>query len=213
MAKVTIKMNKSVERAIEKSAPKTLKEAGRYTWRIARSLIKHRSNPNKSSAKGTPPHSHKSSTNKGFKKTIVYGMMPGGKSVLIGPMLVRGGLSNIARVHEFGGSQIVREQVPELTDGVNIGDKAPVSEKYISRRKDSIIRKDPNVDPRTGRTVYWIRIRTRTQQAHSNRLYRRMNRKYGKFVRANYPARPYMKPALDLSRPKLSSFWRNSVKM
>lgn len=210
-ANVKIKMTKAVERAVEKAIPKTLNEAGKYVWRIARASIKQRKNPNKSSAPGTAPHGHKSSMNAGFKKTIVYAPTSDKKAVLVGPQLVKGGLNNVARTHEFGGSRRLKEYSPDLRDGVNIGDVAPVTVVHLTR-KDSVIKKDGHADPRTGRKVVWIKIRTKTQQKHSQRLYSRLNRKYGKTVSANYPARPYMAPALELSKPKLSRFWRGSVK-
>lgn len=205
-----VKYTRAVERAVERSAPQTLLQAGRYNWMIARGLIKQRKNPNKSSAPGTPPHSHRGNTNPGFKKTIVYALAPDRKSVVIGPKLVRAGLSNIARVHEFGGTQRVRDVDPDLANGVTIGKIAPVT-VYNRAKRDAIVKNDPNRDPKTGRRVVWIRIRTKSQAAHSNRLYRRMNRKYARYHIARYPARPYMRPSLELSKPKLAAFWRNSI--
>lgn len=205
-----IKMTRGVQRAVDRETPETLQEAARYTWRIARNLIKHRANPDKASKPGTAPHSHRNKTNSGFKRTIAYAPADK-KTALIGPQLVRGGLTNIARVHEFGGTQVVKETAPGLEDGVDIGDEAPVSNRYLTR-KDSVIRKDPHNDPKTGRPVFWIKIRTKKQKEHSKRLYSRMRRKYGKKVRANYPARPYMRPTLQLAKPKLSRFWYNSVR-
>jgi hypothetical protein len=212
MATVTIVMNRTLEQVLKRETPKTLSQAGDYVRRVARSLVRNRKNPNIASSPGTAPHSHSNSKkgNPGFKKTIVHAM-DGRTKVLIGPQLVRGGLSNIARVHEFGGSQSVTTLDPELDEGVSIGDEAPVTIIYVTR-KDTVLRKDTHKDPRTGRKVVWIRIRTKTQMLHSNRLYGRLKKKYGKKVRANYPARPYMRPALDLSKPKLSKFWRKSVK-
>lgn len=205
------KMTKSLQRAIERSTPQTLMQAGRYTWGIARSLIKQRSNPNKSSAPGAPPYSHKSSFSAGFKKTIVYAMAPDKKSVVIGPKLVRDGLSELARVHEFGGTRQVNDIDHNLYDGVDIGETAPVTYRYITS-KDTVVRSDPRPDPKTYRSVKWVRIRTKSQAKHATRLYRRLVRKYPQKVIARYPARPYMRPALELATPKLSAFWRQSVK-
>lgn len=213
IGQVRVVMTKNLQRIIAQENPKTLNKAGGYIRKIARSIVRQRKNPNVSSVPGTPPHSHRNTqkSNPGFKRTIVNAM-ENPQTAVIGPQLVRGGLSNVARVHEFGGSQRIRAVAPGLEDGVNIGDEAPVSERHISKRKDRVIRKDPHNDPKTGRNVFWIVIRTKTQAAHSGRLYRRMNKKYGKLVRANYPARPYMRPALELSRPKLSRFWRGTIK-
>ena len=205
------KMNKSLKRAIDRETPKTLLQAGRYTWGIARELIRQRANPDNSSAPGSPPHSHKSAINAGFKRTIAYALMPDKKSVIIGPKLVREGLSELARVHEFGGIREVRDIDSELYNGVKIGDTAPVTYVYISS-KDSVVRNDSRPDPKTYRAVKWIRIRTKGQAKHATRLYRRLVRKYPQKIMARYPARPYMRPALKFATPKLSAFWRNSVK-
>lgn len=209
--RVKIKMTRALERAVDRATPKSLLEAGRYVWRIARASIKQRKNPDKASAPGQAPHSHRSGTNSGFKKTIVYAPTNDKQAILIGPQLVKGGLNNIARIHEFGGSKLVKETSPGLEDGVNIGDTAPVTVQHLTKR-DSVIHKESHVDPRTGRKIVWIKIRTKTQAQHSQRLYFRLRRKYGKKIQAFYPARPYMAPALELSKPKLSRFWRASVK-
>lgn len=205
------KMTKSLQRAINRETPKTLLQAGRYTWGIARDLIKQRTNPDNSSSPGSPPHSHKSAFSAGFKKTIAYALTLDRKAVVIGPKLVRDGLSELARVHEFGGMREVNDIDPELWDGVEIGDTAPVTYRYVTS-KDTVVRNDNRPDPRSYRVVKWIRIRTKGQAKHATRLYRRLVRKYPQKVMARYPARPYMRPALKLATPKLSAFWRNSVK-
>lgn len=212
MSDVSILMNThAVERAVSKSVPKTLTQSGRYIWGIARSLVKNRSNPDISSMPGTPVHSHKSGASAGFKKTIVYALAPDKKSVVIGPKNVSGGLTDLARTHEFGGSMRVNIVDPELFNGVKIGAVAPVTWKHLAKA-DVIARKDSRHDPKTGREISWVRVRTRSQAAHATRLYRRLVKKYPVKQNAVYPARPYMRPALELGRPKLSSFWKNSVK-
>lgn len=206
-----IVMTKAVERAVAKAAPKNLKEAGRYVRGVTRSLIKQRRDPNKSSAPGRSPHSHASGFNKGFKRTIASALNDK-YSVVIGPKLVRTELSEISRVHEFGGTRRVRDVPEDLRDGVHIGDVAPITVKYFSKKKDTIIKKDIHTDPRTGREVVWVRIRTKSQALHSQRLFNRMMRKYARKVNVYYPARPFMRPALRLSKSKLSKFWYYSVR-
>ena len=207
---VKVTMTRAVERAVNKARPKNLREAGAYVRKVVRASIKQRKDPNISSAPGTPPHSHRAKANPGFKRTIASGMWDN-KTVLVGPKLVRAGLSNIARVHEFGGVQVLRGLDPKLDNGINIGDVAPVRGKFITR-KDAVVSKDSRPDPRTGQKLFWIKIRTETQLLHAKRVYNRLKKKYGKNKRVYYPARPYMKPALMFSKRKLSSFWRSSVK-
>lgn len=208
---VEIKMTKSVERAVNKAVPKTLLQAGYYMKGIARSLVKQRRNPDVSSAPGTPVYSHNNGYNPGFKRTINCALAPDKKSIVIGPKNVRGGLTELAKVHEFGGSRQVNVVDPQLFKGVKIGTVAPVTFRHLAKT-DSVIRKDSRHDPATGRSISWIRVRTKSQAKHATRLYRRMVKKYPQKVNVHYPARPFMRPALELGRPKLSSFWKNSVK-
>lgn len=203
---------RAVERAVQKDAPNTLRRAGAYVRAVAKNSIKQRKNPDIASAPGSPPVSHKNKGNPGFKRTILFGVTPSGTSVLVGPMHVKGGLANVGRIHEFGGKRVIRAiDADKFDNGLKIGDDGPVTMRHI-RKKDSIIRSDPHRDPATGRKVVWIRLRTKTQAEHSTRLYRRMSRKYARKIAVNYPARPYMGPALERSAPKLSKFWHNSVK-
>lgn len=205
---------KAVERAVNRAAPKTLRQAGAYVRAVAKNSIRVRKNRNKASMPGTPPHGHPDSRGaKGFKKTIVFGVTANRRAVLIGPMYVKGGMSNVGRLHEFGGTRKVRSVDPEKFDnGIKIGDEGPVTMRHFVRSRDTVVRRDSHKDPATGRKVVWIRIRTKTQAEHSTRLYRRMARAYAEKVTAKYPARPFMGPALERSTPKLSAFWRNSVK-
>ena len=213
MAKVTVKMNRNLQRAVNKAEPETLTDAAKYVWRIARASIKQRKDPDKKSMAGTPPHSHKGKKNQGFKRTIVWALENNKVVAVVGPRKVIGKITEIARGHEFGGSRIVREFNPDLEGGeAKIGAAGPVRARNISAKKDAILRQDPHKDPKTGETVYWIKIRTKSQAKQAARIYRRMNKKYGKKIIARYPARPFMRPALALAAPKLSRFWYNAVK-
>ena len=212
MSDVSILMNtKAVQRAVNKKTPTTLLQSGKYIKGIARSLIKQRKNPDVSSTPGNPVYSHRNAASEGFRRTIACALAPDKKSVVIGPKLVSGGLTDLARGHEFGGGRWVNKVDPELSDGVKIGDVAPVTWKHMAKG-DVAVKKDSRHDPRTGRSVQWIRIRTKSQASHATRLYRRMMKAYREKMYAYYPARPYMRPALELGRSRLSGFWKNSVK-
>lgn len=205
---------KAVQRAVDRAAPKSLRSAGAYVRAVARNSIRMRKNRNKHSMPGTPPYTHPDSNGlKGLKKTIVFGVTSSKQSVLIGPMYVKGGLANAGRIQEFGGTRMVRSfDADKFERGIRVGDEGPVTMRHFSKRKDSVIRRDTHPDPITGRAVVWVRIRTKTQAAHSTRLFRRMTRKYSASVLAHFPPRPYMGPALKRSTPKLSKFWYNSVR-
>lgn len=199
---------KAVQRAVDRKAPETLSQAGAYVRAVVRNSIKHRKDKNKKSLPYTPPHNHT-----WLKKSIIFGVAADKKSVLVGPMYLKRGLLNAARLQEFGGKQLIKALDPEkFKKGMKVGDEGPVTNRNFNPRKDSVIRRDPHVDPATKRRVVWVTLRTKTQAEHSTRLYRRMAKKYAVTKLANYPARPYMGPALERSTPKLSKFWANAVR-
>lgn len=184
--KYRIKMGRAVQGALEQETPKTLKQAGHYVFRVARAIVVQRGNPNTASAAGSPPFSHASKKrhNTGFKKTIVYAM-DGKYKVVIGPQVVRNGLSELAKTHEFGGTRRVSSYVPPPKTKPN---------------------QNPNPKPRSA-----------AQKAASRKYFERkrkeesVKRKKAPMVMKNFPARPYMRPALEFSLPRLSQFWANSV--
>lgn len=84
----------TVKKAVEKGGTKSLRQAGAYIRKSARNAVKKSS---KSSAAGTPPH-----TRRGLlKRSILFGVEPRRKTVLIGPAFTFVGISMTA--HEFGG--------------------------------------------------------------------------------------------------------------
>lgn len=183
MSKVEVQIySKAVQRAVDKSAPDTLSRAGAYLRAIARNSIKRRKNPNKSSAPGTPPHHHSS-----FKNTIQWALSPDKRTVYIGPAIVRGGMENAGRLHEFGGVR----NLPKQFKGYKKGQIAPIAENA-----DGSLRR--------------IRLRTERQIARANRLAHQHYPWLNGGVR-RYPARPYMRPALLAGLPKLSNFWINAI--
>lgn len=202
---------KKISRSLQKREITTLKSAAAYVRKVAQNSIKQRKNPNKASAPGTPPHSHPSSRlAKGFKKTIVFGVEK--KVAVVGPKKVPGGLNELARSHEFGGSRKIKLVNNKfLTQGVSIGDVAPVRKSHLTK-KDIILRTQGEVDPLTSEVVYWVKIRTKSQANHARRLYRRLLRHIKDSKSIKYPARPFMRPALTKSAPSLSRFWINIIK-
>lgn len=181
-----------------------LRRGGAYIRKIARDFVKHRKDPNIHSQPFHSPYDHF-----GLKKSIIFAL--DGTSAVIGPRYIRGGLSNVARIHEFGGKALVRDVDPVLMDGVKRGYTAPVTSSYL-KKKDVVVRRNGQGDPKTGRPIYWIKIRTESQAKHSTRLYKRMVRKDQRRVLKEYLPRPYMSPALDKAIPYLPLLWRNTVK-
>lgn len=210
---VKVKTNPwAVRRALESSQPKSFSQAGRLGMRVARGFLASYKNPNVASKAGSPPHSHSSGKNKGFKKTVVYALRPDKKAVWIGPQAVAGGINEIAKTHEFGGSRKVVKGDPKLLDGVEIGDVAPVLVSHIDHGLDKVLRLDKKTDPKSKGRIFWINIRTKSQAEHASRLYYRYCVAYKGYVLGKYPARPYMQPTLHAIAPKLPYFWRNVIK-
>ena len=197
---------RAVERSLAKARRKVLARSGAYVRKIARDHVRHRSNPDERSEPFHSPYDHF-----GLKRSIMFGS--DGDSAYVGPIHIRRGLMNVARRHEFGGYDYVRTSPFDAYNvkKMSIGDVAPVTESHLTR-KDSVRGRPGLVDRRTGRNVVFIRIRTKSQLAHSTRLVGRLKRQERKRVRAYYPQRPYMAPALRKSLPYLKGFWKDSIK-
>ena len=166
---------KRLQKAINRGAPKSLAEAGRYTWRVVRNSIWQKKNANRHSPPGKPPYAHKASyigkdgqtkENPGYRKRIVFSNVEkyqnGTESIFIGSLPFG---KDMPRIQEFGGIAIVRkiEYPKQWKEGFQIGDIGPVNTKHWSKRKDPIIRTDEHTDPRNQRTVLWIRLRLESQ--------------------------------------------------
>jgi hypothetical protein len=175
--------NKSVKKAIKRSAPKTLKSAGAYVRAIARNSIKKRRNPNISSAPGLPPHQHTT-----FKNTIRYAVNNAENAVYIGPEIVKGGKENAGRLHEFGGIRRIKPQSKQY----HVGSSGPIAG---TDRFNAV----------------YTRLRTNLQVARAEKLAAKFYPWIKGGIR-RYPARPYMRPALMAGLPKLSKFWNNAIK-
>lgn len=191
-----------VRREVKRMNRKVLRRCGAYVRKIARDFVKHVSNPDKHSEQLHSPFDHY-----GLKKSIVFASDE--NAAYIGPRYIKGGLANVARLHEFGGSRIVKDIDFQKMRSVKIGDEAPVRKRFVSK-SDSVIRKG-GTDPKTGQPVFWIKIRTKSQAEHATRVYRRTAPKNAGSVLAKYAPRPYMIPALKKSLPYLPALWRNAM--
>jgi hypothetical protein len=207
MMKITSRFelhDKKVEKAFERAQHKVLRRCGAYVRKIARDFVKHRSDPNKHSEKLHSPYDHF-----GLKRSIIFDTDE--NAAYIGPRYIKRGLANVARLHEFGGQAIVKDIDPDLWHGVKIGSVAPVTLPNAAK-KDKAIRHEARVDPKTGRKIVWIKIRTKRQAEHSTRLYHRFMAKNAGSILVRYAPRPYMVPALMKSLPHLSPMWKNSLR-
>ena len=183
MSEVSVKFyDKAVEKAINRSAPNTLGRAGAYLRAIAKNSIKRRKDPNLSSAPGTPPYHHSN-----FKHTIKFAVSTQEKAVYIGPEIVRGGMENAGRMHEFGG--VKRNTAPAVK--YNLEMPGPIKG---TNRNDAV----------------FIILKTARQVAKAERVAEKIYPwRQNRILR--YPARPFMRPALMAGLPKLSKFWNNAI--
>lgn len=205
----------AVKKAVDRAAPKTLKGAGALVWTIARRSLRSRKNRNLHSAPGTAPYDHGggAGVNTSLKRSIMFAVESSGRTVVIGPVHHKGGIGNVARLHEFGGRKRIKAMNPKDFNRVfRVGERGPITSKHFRGGTDQAIRVTTLRDPLSGKRVVYIRLRTKQQAEHATRLNRRLCRAYAKTKIANYPARPFMGPALEKAAPKLTSFWANAVK-
>ena len=195
---------RKIQKAVDKANQAVLRRCGAYVRKIARDFIRHKSNPERHSEPLHSPYDHF-----GLKQSVIF--VVDGDAVYIGPRHIRGGLANVARLHEFGGEAVVKDIDMELWDGVKQGMVGPVTVRNL-RRSDRVVRHDSRTDPKTGRKVVWVHIANRRQAEHSTRLYHRLMRNSTATRLVRYPPRPYMAPALMKALPNLSSMWKNSIK-
>jgi hypothetical protein len=142
------------------------------------------------SAPGTPPHAIRPHPwlrgGSGSFLGIFYGFDAGRRTVVIGPNRAPGASGNVPALHEFGGVGRIRNK----------------------RRRTRKVGGAGEIDVRGGEVVY-APLTSPRQAARANRLNEEL---YGPLWRiANYPARPYMRPALMAVQDKLPRLWAQSV--
>ena len=183
-----------------------LARQGAYLRGIARRLIRYRSNPNTRSTPGSAPYTHGW---KALKLSISFAVAADSSHVLIGP--AANWIGDLGALHEFGGMRRT-SVVPERyrKNQYKIGEVGPVSTR---RYKTAVIsrHRKPDSDPLGGH-VAWIRIKSARQADHASRLAQRMARSAGETRNAKYPARPFMRPALNIGLERLPYFWRNAIR-
>jgi len=214
--KTSLKMDeKAVRKAMRKSAPTSLKRAGAYVRAVAKNSLKRRKDPDKHSPAGSPPFDHGGGNHAmtSLKKSVLFSLESSKRSVVVGPTYIKGGLGNVARLHEFGGSKTIKAMnMKDYNRVFKVGDRGPITSKNFKGGTDRAVRITTLRDPLSGNRVVYIRLRTAEQAKHATRLNKRLRRAYAKTKIVNYKARPFMGPALEKSRPQLSKFWANAIK-
>lgn len=201
---------KELSKVFKNASEKFFRSAGAYIRKVAANSIKKKRDESKHSKPGTPPFYHGSAFGSGytFKKSILYKAEK--ESVVIGS--ISNSLARIGSLHEYGGTSSV-----EYIDHPNFGriykkgDIAPISTKHLKNYKGN-----PNAwkDPLTGYPVAIVKVPTQRLAEHATRLQARLlnaDRRFRKTKQANYPARPFIRPAYETSEPYLLKMWKNTI--
>lgn len=148
---------------------------------------------------GSPPYAIRNHPY--LREFLYFGLDPGRKTVVIGP--IRLGASKVAALHEFGGTQRIRNRNRRA---YKIGQKGPVRLRY--RSGESAAGREIRVPTEA---AIFVRLQTAAQVRRANRLNRELYGPATHYV-ATYPARPYMRPALAKAVPLLPKFWHAAAR-
>jgi hypothetical protein len=194
----------AVMRAVDAATRKNLAAAGGWIRKVARNSMKlvtprreqlrqkalgkrkRITAEVKPSAPGSPPHAVQ--PHPFIRKFLSYAYDPQRRSVVVGPEAGRGPSNGVPALMEFGGT----------------------AKAGKARTRVRAVGGAGEIDVRDGEVVY-ARLLTARQVARANRLNGQL---YGSSQAKSrrYPARPYMKPALEKSRDKVKNLWRDSVR-
>jgi hypothetical protein len=166
---------------------KSLGHAGAYIRGIAKRSIKVSKDP--------APPGHQPHTRKGrLKKAIFYGVERERQGVVIGPTVSNVG--QIGHTHEFGGTEPPKKRKGRKANfRLEVGGHGPI-------------------DVEGGKPVV-VKLKTDRQVARASEVAGRLPPSMGgpesKRPR-RYPPRPFMGPALEISKARLPRIWANSVR-
>lgn len=194
---------------LEKSArKKVLSRIGAYVRRVIRNSIRTVKDSDKPSKPGSPPHSHGIGPNGlNLKRSILFDADD--SSVAIGP-LVRT-WQDVGAIHEFGGIHNIRWFNKKNLRKLNVGDIGPISTGRYKSYASPHSRNQPLRDPRDGSYVAVVKLTSQSMADHATRVSRRMEFARKRYANANYPARPFVGPAFNRSKPHLAEFWRGAI--
>jgi len=157
---------------------------GAYVRGVAARSIKRRKRI--TSPPGQPPYTKTGA----LKRAIRFAV--DSPSVIIGPTYT--GIGLVGKTHEFGGVETKRRGGRQPNWQLRIGGHGPVAIK--------------------NGVVIFAKLRTPNQVTRAKRIAAAAQTVLArtKSVTRRYPARPFMGPALQVSRAKLPEFWRQSVR-
>lgn len=212
MSSVKIEDNTdAVRKAMRRAAFKNLGHAGASLRLAARRLIRTRQ---ASSNPGDPPNTRRGA----LRNSILYAV-EGDHTVVIGPAIHL--ISDVARVHEHGGTQRPRSlrgvsEAEAMIAGTNwkleVGGHGPIEDAsgtaYIKFTSPAQVDKSMRFIYTASEDAFGNTRKARFQ-AEKRRARAQVAAQGGV---ATYPARPFMGPALMQNVDRLPAFWANSVR-
>jgi len=177
-----------VKHAVKASEIRSLGRAAAYIWGIARRSISKKKGPSE------PGKTPRSPTGR-LKGSLAFNVDKAAGEAVIGP--ARAAIALIGHTHEFGG-----------VEGPKRGRARGRFWKELRLGGAGPIRID-------GKTIVFGRLETMAQVQRAKALAAELppqvtGARPG--VSRRYPQRPFMRPALQRSRERLPSFWRNSIR-
>ena len=181
-----------VKRMIGAKTRRGLSRAGGYLRTTAKRSIRKKAG---ASAPGEPPHSHSGL----LKNSIFYRYDPGSKSVIVGPELLHKPRTGTLKSLEFGGP------VPGYDrPAPKIGDLGIISFSQVNPRHSAA--KGPKTVKAWGKTyeVQYARIRN---DAMLRRVRENERKIFGDSRNVTIAERPFMRPALEKTKERLTMFF------
>ena len=192
MVGVKVKTKIAGERVVaktRKASISNLRQAGAYIRGIARKSIKV--SP-KYSPPGKPPRSRKGR----LKDAIIFAVEKEQQRVVVGPTATEVG--QIGRTHEQGGTEPPKQKkVRKANSKLEVGGHGPV-------RNDT-----------TG--LGFAKLKTEAQVERAKKIAPTLQAKEAQAAATQpkarkYPSRPFMGPAFNIAKERLSKLWAGSVK-
>jgi hypothetical protein len=196
MSRVFLDRQRIIDR-IGRAAARTLSKAGAFIRRSAKGKIRYAKSPSKP---GSPPHGHRGKYGQSpLRELIFFAFDERTSSLVVGPTPF-GGMSDVPRTLELGGTtRGLRNPLRRIR---RVGDGGEI-------RLDGTHGRTTKRN-RFGAMVTYTKLRTAAQAARANQLQEVL---YGPLTigPASIAARPYMGPSLEENLPKLPPLWANSV--
>ena len=188
MVKMCVKVQTDGAKVIQKTKAASITSLGRagaYIRGIARKSIKVSDKP---SEPGKPPHSRKGR----LKNAILFSVEKAQGAVVIGPTATE--MGGVGRTHEFGGVEAPKKRKGRKPNWkLEVGGHGPVA---IQNGKPVV-----------------VKLKTAKQVARAEELARSVPSAIpATRTPRKYPARPFMRPALEISKARLPKLWARAVR-